>query len=361
MPSDFSAIIAKALNNLPESGDNPKSGNGKAAVKSNSNAKDDSAENEAAFAAAEPPPPPPNLPPPAPSGGHSHSPLPRVVENAGLGIAERRSQPVAPTGNSKSAELAESSARQAAAETPAKTAQAADPKAGSHQNGMAVAPSVERMKFVAEQNKIAGSAAQKLPPVTPIASAAAIKADAPSGKINLPVDFSAPTSAEQISLINSAKAAAATPSDSVAVAAVQAPTQANRVEQLISREIVNFKSSGAGEVGVSLKIDAHTQLFLQLSYREGQMQAVLRWEKGDLPALTAHFGQLQESLARQNIQLQSSQGGSDWSRQGSPGRQSQEQPPAPEARTNDEVKTASSNQPQPKARTVSRQGWETWA
>jgi hypothetical protein len=364
LPPDFASWVDKALAGLPGADAFAKQEKEKSSVKSTSADKDNkdhnpSTPNDGAAIGVEPPPPLPPLPLPKFSGragaAPSHSTVAGLSDNA-----QSQSRLAAMPANEKRASQPASSLKPAPTETPAKTAAESAAKAGAEMNGMTVAPNAERMKFAAEQNKIAGSAPPKTPPVSSISSAATLKADSPTAKIRLPIDFSAKdNSAEQLSLTAPKAAAISTPVAVTAVAAVQAPSQVDRVERMITREAVSFKSSGADEVGVSLKIDAHTQLFLQLSYRDGQTQAVLRCEKGDVPALSAHFGQLQESLARQNIQLQSSNNGSDLGRQGSSGRPSQDSSPKQEAPVKDDAKLTSS--PKPKTKTVSRQGWETWA
>src|SRR5581483_6336806 len=153
---------------------------------------------------------------------------------------------------------------------------------------------------------------------------------------------------------------------SAAVGASGAP-QVDRLEQLITREAVSFRKAGADEIGVNLKIDANTELFLQFSYRDGQTLALLRCEKGDLSALTSHFGQLQESLARQNINLQSSTAGGEFRRQNTPTRDPQQDAqnapapmPAPQIRQS--AKTASiAAASAPKTKKPSRHGFESWA
>jgi hypothetical protein len=233
---------------------------------------------------------------------------------------------------------------------------------------MAVAPTEERMKFVADQNKIAGQATQKLPLVNAISSAAAIKAAGGAPSVRLPIEFSSRDSAAQSIALTSMPTGS--PGGLTALSAmVAAPTvrPVDRLEQLITREAVSFRNTGADEIGVTLKIDANTQLFLQFAYRDGQTVATLRCEKGELPALSAHFGQLQESLARQNIQLQaSSSTGGDLRRQNNPGREQQPQQNgqnAPELsfapRPRASVKTGAGSAAKPT--TPSRHGFESWA
>ena len=73
--------------------------------------------------------------------------------------------------------------------------------------------------------------------------------------------------------------------------------------RLVTQEVAMIKQSGANSLAVSLKIDPQTELFLQLTNHDGQIQASLRCERGSMAGLDTHWGQLQESLSRQNVQL----------------------------------------------------------
>jgi len=359
---DFASWVTKALAGLPETGDHAKSTKDKSDAKSTTSDKIDKSSDlltpdAATNVGAEPPPlstpaPPPKL------GGHSTTALHHTLGDATSKRADTQSEASAPATNGKDSAPARIAIKPPLPEIAPKSLFETAGKAGAKTDGMAVAQSEEPMKFTAEQNKIAGQATQKLPPVAPISSAAAVKADSATAKIRLPIEFSNRDNAVEQLALNSAKAAS-TPATVSAVSAVHAPSAVDRVEQMVTREAISFKRSGADEIGVSLKIDAHTQLFLQLSYRDGQTQALLRCEKGDLPALSAHFGQLQESLARQNIQLQSSNNASDLGRQGSSGKSRQDSAPFEESLVKNENKSAASTKP--KTKPVSRRGWESWA
>jgi len=159
------------------------------------------------------------------------------------------------------------------------------------------------------------------------------------------------------------------------VAAAPAPdrsaAQAERVGTFVSQQVLLVRQSSANNLAVSLKLDSQTELNLQLTKQNGQIEAAVRLERGDIPGLGNHWKDLQESLARQNVQLlplenrssgrpssfqQSSQDAStsQQSPQHSPrqGRGQQAEPAT--------VNTTSSA-PGATARSASRQGWETWA
>ena len=380
---DFSALIARILSGAP--GETPKTA-GKKDEKSVKSTKAGKADPSADTAAEE------TAPPVA---------LPLVLEPVKLDFGSRQ-RPDAETSappDAMSPDLPAPPADAVKPKTPQATAaplkSVLEPatKDPPKTSGTTAASKGNEVKPMAQQNEFAEAATQKLPisPSAPISSdapkasatsqsapttvatsgasvsetatissASAVKA-APTGKVRLSVDFPSRDSTPQpISLVDSPKGLARAPAPAAPVAVAHlAPV--DRVEQLIAREVVTFKQTGAEEVGVSLKIDANTQLFLQLSYRDGQTQAVLRCEKGDLPALSAHFGQLQESLARQNIQLQPASGGTGLGGENASSRRHPFQSSAQDGAAT--LEDARPPQParKPKTRTYTRQGWESWA
>ena len=151
--------------------------------------------------------------------------------------------------------------------------------------------------------------------------------------------------------------------------------QVERVAQLVTQEAATVRQSGATSLAVSLKVDQNTELFVQLTNHNGQIQASLRVERGSLSGLEAHWGQLQESLARQNVQLlppaerasfrgqadtSSDSGGANQFEQSA---QNEQQPHrnsgAPSAQTEQPVVTVVSRKA--KNKNSSGQGWESWA
>jgi hypothetical protein len=249
-------------------------------------------------------------------------------------------------------------------------------------DGMRAALNNQRMKFAAEKNEIAGRTVQKLPD----ASAPDDFSDDLIGKVdvksdpdlsghtkdsfdpNLLIDVSANSSMTDAL---QGKLAEKTQSTDTAAAQVE------RVAHLVNQEVLMVRQSGANSLAVSLKVDSHTELFLQLTNHDGQIQASVRCDRGNIEGLGSHWGELQESLARQNVQLMPladkiSSGGNptatlpsettssrafDQSSQNQqrPARETQEEPslagvvgvltPSRKAKTNN----------------LSRQGWETWA
>jgi len=224
----------------------------------------------------------------------------------------RRSAPISAVADSKRARgtdpQREDISVDSKVEPPPKAAKApVDPNPsfqGPAPDGTSVAISGQRMNFVAQKNEFAGSAEQNLPlaqaasvPVVDTATDAAPKGAATS------LDFFwRETPSEVISMVN----LSAKPAETGASEPISSPvsaTPATRLEQMISHEAVAIRQTGAQSLGVSLKLDDNTQLFLQLTTHNGTIQASLRCEKGDFSALDSQWSQLQASLARQNIEL----------------------------------------------------------
>ena len=90
----------------------------------------------------------------------------------------------------------------------------------------------------------------------------------------------------------------------VARAGATPAERVERVEHMILKEASVVKQSGAESLAVVLKPDAQTELFLQINQRAGQIEAVVRFDRGDAAGLGLYWPQLRESLARMDVQLQ---------------------------------------------------------
>jgi hypothetical protein len=145
------------------------------------------------------------------------------------------------------------------------------------------------------------------------------------------------------------------------------------VERMITREVSMVRQSGAQALAVTLKVDSGTSLFLQLTNHNGQIEASVRCDQG---GLGAHWAELQESLARQNVQLLPLQenareqsnlpaaASGDFDHQATSQKQPEpdlqhaaEQEPPP----SDEAMNAAVGLAKSKHRQHSRHGWEKWA
>lgn len=237
------------------------------------------------------------------------------------------------------------------------------------------------MKFAAEKNEIAGRAVQKLPD----AAAVGDFSDALIGKVSAKSDSDLPghtkdsfdpnllfdlSANSNMTDLMQAKLVEKTQSSDTAAAQVE------RVAHLVNQEVLSVRQSGANSLAVSLKVDAHTELFLQLTNHDGQIQASVRCERGNIEGLGSHWGELQQSLARQNVQLMpledkivsrnttlNTPSETTFSRNFD---QSSQNPQRRTREPQDEPSLAgvtglTLTSPKTKTNNRSRQGWESWA
>ena len=174
-------------------------------------------------------------------------------------------------------------------------------------------------------------------------------------------------------------------SDSLNARTVDTTGTVERISKLVLGEVALIKQHSSDSMAVVLRPDAETELFVHLTQRNGQIEATVRCERGDLQHLGALWGQLQESLAQQKIRLAPLQeppsnhsnfnqpSGSDpnGSGNGSP-RHSQREGPPSDKQFMDEWPTPAASSTDPahvrgrggsrhRRLTTSRPGWETWA
>jgi hypothetical protein len=235
-------------------------------------------------------------------------------------------------------------------------------------DGTGTALNGQRMKSTVDKTEIAGSKVQKLPSADPgtVASARAAGSLDPESDSNsalpkttifdpaMAMDFVAKLGS--LDFEQSGGMSSPQPLD-------QAAAQVERVAQMVNQEVLSLRQSGASTLAVSLKVDAHTELFLQVSNHNGQIAASIRCERGNLNGLDGHWGDLQESLARQNVQLlplevkaSANTSSFDSANQNQP-REARELPQATTAPA--AAKAVAANKP--KTKTNSRRGWESWA
>ncbi len=174
-------------------------------------------------------------------------------------------------------------------------------------NGTGSALDKSRMKFVAEKNEVAGRAGQKMPSAPAsddVVSDLEVKhvSAVASDLSNREKDSFDPS----VTLDWTSKPAVFS-AEPGAMSAVQSAdnsaVQAERVAHLVNQQVIMVRQSGDNNLAVSLKLDAHTELSLQLSQHNGQIQASLRCERGNVEGLGQHWSDLQTSLAKQNVQL----------------------------------------------------------
>jgi hypothetical protein len=248
-------------------------------------------------------------------------------------------------------------------------------------SGTAVANNSQRMNSSSERNEIAWRVEQKLP-LKPVSAALSSDADSSSaeGGTKLPMSFTwQDVSPENLPITNvttsgyaatAAVAAATSTSPAVAsapVVEIPAPATAaaavDRVEQMISREAVSVRQSGAQNVGVSLNLDSNTQLFLQLTTHNGVTQASVRIDRGQFAPEQGQWAQLQQSLSKQNVELLPMTGSSNLNSQQNSDSRSRQFATRQDsfAETADGITSSSPRQQQKQPQTRSRKNWETWA
>jgi hypothetical protein len=235
-------------------------------------------------------------------------------------------------------------------------------------SGTSVANTNPRMSFSSESNEIAGRMEQKLPPgVVSAVSSADTGGPTPDGGAKSSLNFSwheAPT--EPLTIVElSAKATAVTAP--VAEVAVDAPVRSTstapleQLEKMISREVINVRQAGADTLGVTLKLDANTQLFLQLTNHNGQVQASVRLDRGSFSPEETQWAQLQQSLARQNVELLPMSGGSSLNFQQHPEGRSRHPATREEWPATGATVPPAKPRQQQKEQNRARKNWESWA
>jgi len=238
-------------------------------------------------------------------------------------------------------------------------------------SGTPVANTSQRMSFISERNENAGRTEQKLP-LTAISAVSSANTGDPStddgAKSSLAFSWhDAPpetltitdVSAQAVSLV--APVAQATVDAPVHATSPAAAAPTERLERLISREVMTIRQSSAETLGVSLKLDPNTQIFLQLTTHNGSVQASVSCERGTFAPEDAQWAQLQQSLARQNVALMPMTGSSNLNFQQS----SEERPRQQSAAREEWASTGAVVLPAPprkqKEQNHSRRNWESWA
>ncbi|MGE3310443.1 MAG: hypothetical protein AB7O66_10770 [Limisphaerales bacterium] len=77
----------------------------------------------------------------------------------------------------------------------------------------------------------------------------------------------------------------------------------NRIEELITREVVRFRWTGQESVSVTIRPEQGTEIVVHLRQREGQIEAELGLTRGDAARFQGHWQQLNDALAEQNVRL----------------------------------------------------------
>jgi hypothetical protein len=245
--------------------------------------------------------------------------------------------------------------------------------------GTSAALDSEIMKFTGKQNETAGHTVQKLPRTS---SNSSLSSDSSVSSISQVATTGSGRKTEwnnlpgmgDLTIQSVTGELHEAPTLVAGSAADSSASQVERVAHLVTQEAMTLRQSGAATRAVSLKLDHQTELFVQLTNHNGQIQASLRCERGSLSGLDGHWGQLQESLARQNVQLLPQEGQSSFRDQAGtfsdagsrdPGQSSQNQrPQAGNLRAEAAVSGQPANptvSPKTKTKNSGRKGWESWA
>lgn len=248
-----------------------------------------------------------------------------------------------------------------------------DGGAAAPPTGTTAALSDGTMKSNGQKNENAGRTVQKLPSASAPGNSSTASSSAPIGTTgsgrkdwsSLPASFDLAAPMAPGELHDSSAAGAGPVADSPAA-------QVERVSNFIAQEALTIRFSGATSLAVSLKLDHQTELFVHLTNHAGQIQASLRCERGSIAGLEGRWSQLQESLARQNVQLlppenRSLSQNQSGAHSDASGTQDSDKPAQKQRQQDAASASASSNQPVASTRTSKsrknsgRKNWESWA
>lgn len=270
---------------------------------------------------------------------------------------------------------------------PVESALQADFSTTARGTGTQFATKGPEMKLTGKKNEIAGDTQQKLPTAPqngPSGSnAARITAVTPDsgrsgGQQNL-FDTNGTPSISTRTADLSAVTARQTSNPSVIMD--QSGAMAERLGNMINQQAVTVRQLGANHLAVSLKLDSQTEVNLQLTRQNGQIAAAVTWERGNVSGLENHWRDLQDSLARQNVQLlplenrgaaktagftSTASSGGSYSHSGSTFDRSFRDPQSNNGQTQPRtivIKTPAVQQKSTATapQTASQQRWETWA
>jgi hypothetical protein len=235
-------------------------------------------------------------------------------------------------------------------------------------SGTSAANTSQRMSLTPERNEIAGRTEQKLPPAAISAvSSADTGGSSSDGGEKSSLAFTWHEAPSEPLTITDLSTLADSPLAPVTQAIVDAPARAvnaapmERLENVISREAVMIRQSGAQTLGVSMRLDSNTQIFLQLTSHNGEVQASVRCERGNFAPEDTQWAQLQQSLARQNVALLPMTGGSNLNFQQPSGERSRQQAAAREDWAAAGLAVQPAQPRKQKEQNHPRKNWESWA
>lgn len=215
----------------------------------------------------------------------------------------------------------------------------AEPIPEADSAGTATAKVQVQMSYAEKMNKLAGNAEQFLP--TGTFSADLTKGLAENKRrenliekvaLNLHLPTTGAYDASQ-SLAAGSLTTEIPSATSTSAADIHPATRvAAKTLELVSDSALRLKHLNADSLSMVIKPDGQTELYLELRWRNGRIDARAELQHGDFGALNAHWKELQDKLGPQGIRLASltQQAPSDWTGAHAQSNSRREPPPTPQ-------------------------------
>ena len=167
-----------------------------------------------------------------------------------------------------------------------------------------------------------------------------------------------------------AAAAPQSPADPAGTAPSTAAVIVERLQAAVATGVAQFKRLGTDDYSVTLRPDPQTEIVLRISCQDGELSARAELQQGNWAALNAQWGELQERLSRQNVQLaplQQPAGSNSAALDSRSGSSSSQERPAPRPQTPaaPAVSSLSTSSRRParagRAPALAGAPWESWA
>lgn len=164
-------------------------------------------------------------------------------------------------------------------------------------HGTTDAPRQEIMRPEAKMNQAPSGNEQSLPPVAPVEQPSSPGPDLPSRETPAPVMAGAPEAPP------SPRTGVAHSESSTATPVISATERVEAISEMVLHQTVELKRLRADSMEVVLRPDHETEIHLQVTQEKGLILVSARCEKGDWESLSAHWGELQQSLGAQGVQV----------------------------------------------------------
>ncbi len=172
------------------------------------------------------------------------------------------------------------------------------------------ASSMEGIKRVGKQDKISGTGAQKLPTTADLPPSTTPSAtENPDGTLRRagPIGDGADDLSGEEALVAGAGSArdekARGAVGLVSEAGVGVEARVNRIEELVTREVVRLRWTGQETMSVVIRPEGGAEVVVHLRQHEGFVEATLGLARGEVARLGDHWQQLHDALAEQNVRL----------------------------------------------------------